>query len=520
MQVMSPAYRVKAPIQYHNMSLIIIAAYIFFAVTSESMAQSLSNDKELATGNNSPMSWTLADCIYIALKKNRDLESVYLGRITQKFSLKVADDEFVPDVNLNPYMDYTVSRSNNDQTDSRGGGAQFQVTKKIKTGGQINFIWDNTARQTLGITDGADYNTGLSVNFSQPLLKGAGAKVATASQRIAHLNEDANLITLRSTVMGTIFGVIQSYRGFMQAKRQVEINERSLVRAKEQFEINRALIDAGRMAQVELVQSESDVANQEVSLLNTQNALDAARLNLLKILDIDKRTQIVPIEQLQANAVALDYDKSLELAWQYRPDYLQQLLSHSVAEINLTLAESNKLWNLSFNTGYGITGNGTRSYVRTLDHATDLDNTGFTAGLALQIPWFGDYTREQQQLNAKVALAQSDIRFKELRESIEIEVQDGLRNIEMQIKQVKLATMARQLSEKKLEIEKEKLKAGKTTNFQLVSFQNELVNSQNGELNAIISYLNSLSAFDQILGTTLLTWKVEIIDGERAEAQK
>ena len=67
---------------------------------------------------------------------------------------------------------------------------------------------------------------------------------------------------------------------------------------------------------------------------------------------------------------------------------------------------------------------------------------------------------------------------------------------------------------KTLEIENAKLRAGRTTNFQVVSFQNELRQSEVTELEAMISYLNALVALDQRLGTTLDTWQIQLNDPE------
>ena len=124
---------------------------------------------------------------------------------------------------------------------------------------------------------------------------------------------------------------------------------------------------------------------------------------------------------------------------------------------------------------------------------------------------------ERVTVSAKIALERSEISLKELRETIEIEVLDALRNIDIQWKQVKLAKMARELSEQKLKIERKKLNVGKTTNFQIVSFENDLVTAQNSELDAIIGYSNSLSSLDQTLGTTLRTWKIEVRGDTRQE---
>ena len=57
-----------------------------------------------------------------------------------------------------------------------------------------------------------------------------------------------------------------------------------------------------------------------------------------------------------------------------------------------------------------------------------------------------------------------------------------------------------------------KLKSGLTTNFQVVTFQNDLRTSEINETDSIINYQNALTEFDQALGTTLKTWKIELVN--------
>ena len=107
--------------------------------------------------------------------------------------------------------------------------------------------------------------------------------------------------------------------------------------------------------------------------------------------------------------------------------------------------------------------------------------------------------------NQKIAL-------QELKENVEVEISDRVRDVEMKLKQLDLARLARDLSRQKLEIENEKLKTGRTTNFQVVSYESDLVSAENNELVAIINYQNALTNLDLALGTTLKTWKIEVKD--------
>jgi len=80
-----------------------------------------------------------------------------------------------------------------------------------------------------------------------------------------------------------------------------------------------------------------------------------------------------------------------------------------------------------------------------------------------------------------------------------------------------LAQLSRELSLKKFDVETEKLKVGRSSNFQLVSFQNDLVSAQNNELNSIVNYLNAVTALERTLGITLDKWGVSI--AERKESR-
>ena len=60
-----------------------------------------------------------------------------------------------------------------------------------------------------------------------------------------------------------------------------------------------------------------------------------------------------------------------------------------------------------------------------------------------------------------------------------------------------------------LQNEQEKLKYGRSSNFQVVSYQLDLANAENTLLTAEVDYLNSLVSLDQTLGTTLNTWRID-----------
>ena len=470
----------------------------------------------------------LAEAISLALRSNRSIQIAYLDRVLQKYDLKVAEDKFWPDVTFSGSVGRTDARDETtqalDRTESDSVRDEYSgtvsVVETIPTGGVFQFLWapagneyevdDFSSGAGLTRQNSDTYASSWGVSFTQPLLKGGGIDVNTASVAQARLAEKSNVLSLKSTLISTVSSVIAAYRVYLQSRDQVEIGRASLERARKLVEINKLLIESGRMASVELVQSEAEVASREFALEGVLNNFDRARLALIKVLDIPKATRFILTEEGALHRIVPDPDVCTATAFENRPDYLQALLNLENTKINLQLAENNRLWDLSFNATYGeADSRADRAIDGLVSPRLRSENDQWSVGLSLQVPVWGDLSREQSVLAAKTGLRKANISLLELQDNIETEVLDAVRDVMARLKQVDLATLSRELSEQKLMIEEAKLKAGRSTNFQLVSFQNDLVNAQNAELNAITDYRNALTSLDLVLGTTLDTWKIE-----------
>ena len=417
---------------------------------------------------------TLPETISLAIRNNRGLINSRLDRAIQKFALEVAEDEFRPDASIGPSVRFDSSGDWDGRAEIRS-----DVSLRVPTGGKFVVSW---------------YDTDLSeVRFTQPLLKGGGIAVNTASLKAARLQEELNILALKAAVGSTVTSVIRAYRGYVQAGRRLEIHTRSLQRAKELLATTRVLIAAGRLAERDIVQPEADVARRELGLTEARDSVDAARLALIDILDIDSRTRIHPTETLNVDSVEADIDREMETALRHRPDYRQALLQVERDETELLVARNNRLWDLSatYSTRFADTGDS-----RSVE-------------LNLNIP-FGDLSPKQRYMQADIALRKARNQLAELRQKIDIEVRDALRKVDVRFRQIELARRTRDLAERKYEIEKGKLGLGLSTNFRVAAFEDDLVSAQNREVETAIAYLNALTDLDRTLGTTLQRWQIDI----------
>jgi outer membrane protein TolC len=445
--------------------------------------------------------FTLEDAVLLGLRNNRSIRGAYLGRIAQKFDLRVAEDRFSPKLILSGR--HLATRNQDDRY--RQADVIPQTTLETKIGTRFSLAWSNQLTQANRY--GRSRNDGAVFTAIQPLLRGGGRNVATAPVRLARLTEQRNQLILKGSVSDTIAQIIIAYRELLRAQEQLKISREALKRSYQLLEANKAMIAAGRMAAFDIVQTEADAATQELSVEEAANQLDTSRLELLRLLALDLTTRVQAVDTLEAQRIEVSFAEALAAAHEQQPSYLIQLIAVEQAAINLALARNEKMWDVSLVAG--------ASQVRDRYPVDGGDRTNRTwegyAGIQIDIP-LGDLSRRQTEVHAHTEIQSQNIRLAEARQSMERDVGDAVRNIDTRWRQYEIAQRALDLSRRKLELEREKLNAGRSSNFQVLSFEADLRGAENTRVNALIAYLNSQTTLDRVLGTTLESWEIELND--------
>ncbi|MDX7999688.1 TolC family protein [Xenorhabdus sp. Reich] len=435
---------------------------------------------------------SLSDAISLGLRNNYAIRSVYLDRIAQKFDLRVAEDRFTPKLQLSGR--YIAGK--NQDANFRKTSLSPNATLLTPLGTSFTLSWAHENNKT-GINN--FHNDGASITVIQPLLRGAGTDVNNAPILLAKLREQTNRLNLKATVSDSITQIILAYHALLRAQEQQALSVASLKRMQKLVETNKELIDAGRMAQTDIIQTQADLAMQELSAKETENNVHATKLALLKLLALSLKTPIHATDMLKGTHVSLNVEQSIKKAQAQQPGYLIQLLSAKTADIQLLQARDNRLWDLSLVGG--------ASQYRS--SSSDSRNWENYVGIQLDIP-IGDMTQKQTEVQARVGVQKQVLHLEEARINLEQKVINAIRDTESRWQEYQLAIKASSLSQKKLEIEQEKLQAGRSSNFQVLSFETDLRNAENARLNTLIQYLNAQAELDQVLGTTLESWEITI----------
>lgn len=451
--------------------------------------------------NDQVVGLSLADAVFLGLRDNRTIRSAFLQRVAQKFDLRVAEDQFTPKLVLSGL--YLTGRNQDDRY--RTSEVVPTTTLLSELGTRFSLSWTNRLNQA--DRAGRYQSNGLTFSVIQPLLRDAGPEVTTAPVRLARLAEQANRLSLKSTVSQSVTQIVVAYRELLRTQEQLRIARDALVRSQQLMEVNKALIVAGRMAEFEIVQTEADAATQELGVEEAANNLDANRRGLLRLLAFDLNTPIRASDALGAKRVDLNVAQALRVALENQPEYLMQLISSEQAAINLLAAKNQRLWDVS------LVGGASQLRDKILgDQSSNLNRQWDKyAGVQVNIP-IGDLRPRQSEIRAEVDVKDKAIRLAEMKQLTERDVGDAVRDVGTRWRQYEIAQRARDLSLRKLEIERDKLKVGRSSNFQVLSFETDLRNAENAQLNALIAYLNAQTLLDEKLGMTLESWDIALND--------
>jgi outer membrane protein len=448
---------------------------------------------------------TLPDLLSLTLQGNRNLRNATLNRIVQRQELNAAEQAFDPRFTPALRVDVTqnLSASGAGIIDTDEGLQVFSDATDIDEQALLNTTL--TTRQGTDIIVGLDpLNDTQPFRFrvEQPLLRGFGQAVNEAPVDRARLQESQNQLALRDTTITTMTTAITRYTSLINAQSQVAIQVQALERRQQQLAIQKALVDAGRRARLDLFETERSVADAERDLADAQNQLQQANNAILNLIGTDQNLQFVASEetvaQLFANAVTraatYDQDQLIALALAQRPDYRQAQLQRRQLELNRLLAEDNLRWQLDA-VAQGNLGDFSETAVGLVATRT-----------------FDEPDLQTSRVRSEVALQQQDNTLAQLEETIRNDVISRLADVQSNLLRVQAAERATTNARRQLEVARTQFSLGRgsISQFQLLDQEDQLVRAQSEELAARVAFLNGIAQLEQTVGITLESWANQV----------
>lgn len=438
---------------------------------------------------------TLYDAIMLALRNNPNVQSGEIQRISDKFALEVAHNAFEPQYSL------TASA-----TFSEGSTPSYLVTPGVTLttpiGTQLSTTYSNSFIGSTGHTT--------TIQAVQPLLRGFGPGVTLAPLREAYYQEYGARLNLKNTVMTTVTQVIQNYFQLVQAYNNLTVDQLALEESKKLLVQYQIQIKAGRIAPAELVQQQSQVASQELSVTQAQNAISQAYQELMLTIGIDPNSKLQIDQNITIpTLITPSIEQSTQLALDNNVQYQQAIFSLKSAQVNLLEQQDQQKWQLNLTATKTFANNGGSTSIVTPGGATVTTTGVGSVALNLSVP-LNDMPRQQGLVNAQVQLVQQKIALAETKRELRIQVINAIQNLKFQQEQIIQAQQAVDYAQRSLDVEKIKLRFGRSTVFTVTQLQNTLINSKLSLISQQITYINTLATFEQLIGVTLDKYGLKI----------
>lgn len=458
-------------------------------------------DQTVTTVTQTAYQLTLADAVYLTIENNQDLKIAYLNRILQRQMLAESESTFQPTFTPEITASNRLSRIGSESTQNQQLGIGATLNWSLPTGGNISVAWQgNTQSTSDDLVDNRNQDQNFRVGFQQPLLRGFGSELNQIPIERARLTETENQLTYRNTIATTITSTIVAYRNLILAQETLKIEQLSLKNAQRDLERLNALYHYGRIARNNLVERQSDIAQQELGLVATQNNLERAIADVAKLLNLPTAQPLVAIETPAPPAeLALpEFDQLLNLTLANSSEYLSAVNAMQNAEFDLLEAKDKQQWDLQFKVDYSIAG------------SSESESTNdIITNLALSRE-FGSMNIENLVQNSEINRQIVTADLAQIRQNIERDLRTRIRDLTDSFQSIKLAQDARILAASKVDNAKKQinLSSSTITMTDIINFEQDLVQAQNQELTAIIDHLNQRTQLEQILGITLDTWQV------------
>jgi outer membrane protein TolC len=390
-------------------------------------------------------------------------------------------------------------------------------------GGSASFAFNNSKQVSSNLFANYNplFNNSFNFSYTQPLLRGFLIDNNRQQLRVTAISRDISEIQLRGTIATTLANVRNTYWELLYAIQAVEVARGSLALAEKLVEDNRARVEIGTMAPLDVVQAEAETATRRQALAQAEATWRTSELALKRLLvngteDPLWRAQLNPTDRPVFAPEPLDVEGAVRKALGNRTDLEQARRQIQANDVTMRFMRNQTLPTLDLTASYGAEGLGGTQYRRTGTGVTsvivgtlpggygdawktltgrEFPNWNFQVNLSYPI---GASAAEASYARARVQLSQATAQMRALELQVATEVTNAALQVENGLRRYEAASAARQLAETRLGAEQSRFDVGLSTNFFVVQAQRDLATAQNSELRALLDYRRALVDFQRV----------------------
>ena len=394
--------------------------------------------------------WSLEKCIAYALENNIVIKQYQLNTEYQENELSQAKYNRLPSLSASVSQNVRFGRSETldgtydnftQATTSAGIGANVLIWK----GGVLN----KTIRQN-------DYSFKSSI------------------ENLKKAKDDVTL------------SIASAYMEILFAKELLKVAETQVEQTQKQIERTKTLVDAGKVASGALLEIESQLAREELDLVNRSNNLQIAYLNLAQFLELDDYSnfeiEVPEIPELKAqmslSASSNVYNKAVDI----RPEIKSIEFDLEKAKVQLEVAESGKMPTLSASAGIS-------DYFSASEFAPSFNDQvskqlGEYIGLELSIPVFSKFQNRTNIENSKLQISNNELELESAKKTLRKQIEQAYINSVAALKRYNSNMIAVKSMQESFRYIEEKYNVGRVNSVEYNDAKTNLANAESNLIQA------------------------------------
>ena len=486
---------------------------------------------------------SLHDAIALALANNSNVRLEESAVENEKMALLGAlapfDAQVQGQLNINRF-------STPGYTELQGVGVSSNATlNSLSQFGQLGysqtFITGTNVQANIGSTKNSQnsgflffnpfFNSTLSLQFTQPLLRGFGRFANTAPILIARRGLAQSQAAFQGQVSDAIFQVVLQYWNALQARGNLDVSDRSLKLAQASYDHEKRALELGALPPLDIYRSQSEVAARRVQVIQAQYAAEQAEEDLRLTIGADQDPLIhaLPLNLTEkpdkgSDALAPDPQAELAKAMSNRPELEAEAAALDVDRAGIRLAHNQLLPSLSFNGFYQSNGLGGNQYNLTTNQLISQGGfgssfsqlfgfgyPGYGGTLTLQMP-IRNHAAQAALGNALVARSRDLYNSRLTKEQILHDVTLAIDDMKQAKSALEAAQSSYDLAQKSLTADQRKYELGAETNFFVLDSQERLAQAELVLLQTQIGLQVASATLSHATGDILEPYHVQIKD--------
>lgn len=404
--------------------------------------------------------WTLQECIDYAVEHNLTVQNQKLQQLQGELEVTEAKDKFLPSVNASASQSFNFGR-----------GLTSENTYADRN--TRNFQW--------------------GVNLDLPLFQGLSAVRQVKQSR---LNLRSQLLQTDAVRDNVTLNVISQYLQVLYSREVLAASEEQMHLAEYELKRQKALAEAGKIAEVDVLQAESQLAADRQTVVDNQDNLTLARLELVQLLRLDSLDgfDIAAIEDSEPMVRSAEDVFNRAMGVNY--GILKAQNDIDVARASKSVAQTGYIPKLSFNAGIGS------SYYK----VSGFENKGFSGqmrdnlnkylGFSLSIPVFNAFSTRNQVRRANVSILTARLQLDDTRSQLYHDIQQAYYRARGARDKYLTGVQTEEISRKTLEAMKEKYELGRSTPAEFEQTKTQYYTSRISTIQSHYEYILRCSILD------------------------